>query len=249
MSARKALGACLESALELLYPHSANCLGCDSTLGADEGWLCDECNARLLPLARLSLRRCPRCGCPLHGAKACKLCADWPEDIISFARYAHFYHRPVRRMIAHLKYGGTYALGEWMGVQLSNACIAERFDAPDLIVPVPMHKRRLLERGFNHASLLARALSGHIGVPSDDACLVRTRDTRQQAKIEKSRRGHSLSGAFLATDRVNGKKILLVDDVLTTGETACRAAEALRLAGATDVQVIALAGPGGGQGE
>ena len=166
---------------------------------------------------------------------------------MAFARYAHFYGRPLRRLIMQLKYKGAYRLGEWMGVQLANAVISEHFDVPDVLVPVPMHRERMKERGYNHASILAQALSEQIRVPVDDRCLVRVRNTPQQARIARERRGHNLSNAFCATQDVCGKFVLLVDDVLTTGETANGCAKALRQAGAAGVSLIALAGPGGGE--
>ncbi|MEA4899532.1 MAG: double zinc ribbon domain-containing protein [Christensenellaceae bacterium] len=245
MSAREGLRAWFEGALGLLYPPQANCLGCDSALGAEDGFLCGECAHLLMPVARMSAERCPRCGRPTGGGKRCALCGAWPPDGLSFARYAHFYARPVRRMIAHMKYGGVYRLADWMGVQLANAVIAENFPPFDLLVPVPMHRARLLARGFNHAALLARALSAQLRVPVDEACLARVRRTRQQARLATNRRGHNLKGAFRATGAVLGKRVLLVDDVLTTGETANCSAEALRQAGALDVMLIALAGPHG----
>lgn len=239
--------AFVEGALELLYPSRANCLGCGDALGAEVDWLCEACDARLFPLSRMAGARCVKCGRPSHdGRGPCPLCGDWPQGGISFARYTFFYGQPVRGMIAQLKYRGVYRLSEWMGVQLANTVLAEHFDAPDVIVPVPMHRRRELARGLNHAAHLADALSRQLGVPVEAGGLMRIRHTRQQARLARAERGQNLVGAFAANGAVKGKFVLLVDDVLTTGETANGCAQALMKAGARGVQLIALAGPGGG---
>ena len=119
--------------------------------------------------------------------------------------------------------------------------IYQPFDRPDALVPVPMHPRRERRRGFNHALLLARCLGAQQGIEVRETSLARVKNTRQQARLSGARRRSALNGVLRAQG-VAGMRILLVDDVLTTGATACACARALFAAGARDVQLIAVAG-------
>ena len=238
-----AWGAFLRGLAEFFYPPRANCLGCADMTGQEDGWLCDQCEDELVPLSRFSMERCQLCGRPLSKGTACTLCAEWPEGVIAFARYAHFYVKPVRGLIHHLKYRGVYRLRDWMGMQLANTFIAECFELPDVIIAVPMNQKRLLERGFNHSDVLAQALGKQLDVPVLNGAIERVRYTKQQAQLSKLKRMKNVQGAFWANDRVNEKSILLVDDVLTTGNTAIACALALKQAGAKRVDLITVAGP------
>jgi ComF family protein len=119
--------------------------------------------------------------------------------------------------------------------------ILEKMDRPDALIPVPMHKRRLRKRGLDHALLLARALGRRAGLPVWEGRLRRVKNTPQQAKSSASSRHTALAGAFLASG-VGNSRILLVDDVMTTGSTALACAQTLLKAGAQSVQLITLAG-------
>ncbi len=227
-------------ALELLFPARANCLGCGDVLGADGEFLCDACQALLLPVHDKKGERCQRCGRPGRWDKRCKTCRDWP-DTVALARYAYAYRRPVDRMIRQMKYGGVTMLTDWMGDEILRMLRAEGFPACDLVAPVPMHKSRRRARGFNHAELIARRVALGLGVPMELA-VRRTRNTRQQATLSLRRRRGNLRGAFQADARAAGRRVLLVDDVRTSGATAIGCADALMAAGAAAVFVATLAG-------
>ena len=223
--------------MEALYPSQANCMGCGSPAGAEEGWLCADCARLLRPLSDLPGPRCPRCGRPLGDAKVSR---DWPEGLISAARFPFPYRRPVKGMVRRMKYQGVTRMADWMAGEMAQITSRELPGEYDVIVPVPMHMKRLRLRGVNHAEALARALSGRAGVPCVTA-LKRSVDTPQQARLSGLARRRNLEGAFTASPCVRGKRVLLVDDVVTTGATALACAKALRAAGAIDVQLIALA--------
>jgi ComF family protein len=233
-----------EMVLESLYPSAANCMGCGSPAGADEGWLCADCARLLKPLNALPGPRCPRCGRPSDGvarAGRCETCGDWPEGLVSAARFPYAYRRPLSGMIRRMKYQGVARMADWMAGEMLGTAERELPGGYDLIVPVPMHKKRLRLRGLNHAAALADAISRRTGVPSAEA-LWRTVDTPQQARQSAAARRKNLEGAFAASPSVTGRRVLLVDDVVTTGATALACARALRLAGACDVIFLALAG-------
>ena len=230
--------------LEALYPSQANCMGCGSPAGADEGWLCEACARLLAPVADLPGPRCPRCGRPLserRGTRGCETCGDWPEGLVSAARFVYPYRRPVSGMIRRMKYQSVARMADWMAREMETVVRRELPGPVDAVVPVPMHPLRLRERGVNQAAAIAGALSGRLGVPSLEA-LRRTRDTAQQARLTAAARRTNLEGAFAASPDVRGLRVLLVDDVLTTGATALACARALRAAGAADVLFVALAG-------
>jgi ComF family protein len=112
-----------------------------------------------------------------------------------------------------------------------------------VLIPVPLHPRRLRERGFNQASLIARQLGRRVGRSCDDRVLVRRRDTVPQAGLSAAARRRNVAGAFGVRRRglVAGHVVTLVDDVLTTGATACACAQTLRAAGAQEVRLISVA--------
>ena len=228
---------------ELLLPTRATCLGCGSRLGANANFLCAECLAKLVPLYKKNLPVCPRCGTEGGGLPRCGLCADWPPLYPSKARYAYHYEPPIEGLVRALKYDGVYRLAPFLGAQIYEMIRATDFHKPDFVIPVPMHRARLLERGFNQAELLAEVVARSMGVPLRKDLLSRVRNTPQQARLRGEARRRNLKDAFTATCGVYAKRILLIDDVLTTGETILRCADALRKAGAWDVQVATLSGP------
>lgn len=235
------MSALVDALLELIYPSRANCMGCGSPLGADEGWLCDECRDQLTPVHDFGGERCPHCGRPGKWDRLCKTCRAWPAGMIELARFAYVYRRPVDRMIRRMKYDSVYRLCDWMGVQIANMLLYEVFPEADLVVPVPMHRRRKRVRGFNHSELIARSVAAQVGLPMADA-LTRVRNTRQQARLSFSERRRNMEDAFAANADLSGKRVLLIDDVLTSGATAIGCARALRAAGAKQVFLATLAG-------
>jgi ComF family protein len=113
---------------------------------------------------------------------------------------------------------------------------------PQLLVPVPLHPRRLRSRGFNPAALLARAIARELGVPLDPAALLRVRDTESQTGLDRAARRRNVRGAFRAHRRLSAPpRVWLVDDVVTTGSTVAEAARVLRRAGAREVTAVCAA--------
>lgn len=149
---------------------------------------------------------------------------------------------PVREAVHRLKYRGQRALAEPLGGLMADWW--ERRGAEvDLIVPVPLHPKRLRERGYNQAALLAKVMARHVGRPlADDGVLVRVRHTRSQMELGEAQRRRNVIGAFRADEvGVRGRRVLLVDDVCTTGATLEACTDALRAAGAVEVRAFTLA--------
>lgn len=146
------------------------------------------------------------------------------------------------RAIYRAKYDGAPHLATALGTLL-----VETFEAPehpdDLILPVPLHPRRLRERGYNQARELARPLARHLRIPVLIDAVTRTRDTPSQTRLDRAARHRNLADAFAVTrpEGLRGRRVVLVDDVVTTGATLASLRDALLSAGARSVRAIALA--------
>jgi len=144
-------------------------------------------------------------------------------------------------MVLALKYQGRISLAPFLAENMGTELLRRPEHLPaDLIVPVPLHPVRLRERTFNQAELLARALSKKLAVPCESDLLIRCRSTRPQAELNRQERTRNVRGAFdlRGEARVKGLRILLVDDVFTTGSTAEACARLLKSAGARTVVVV-----------
>ena len=205
-----------------------------------DGLLCAACRAALPRLGPA----CPRCALPMPVAASCAGClADPPPFAATLA--AHAYVFPVDRLLQALKYQGRLALAEWAGAALAErACAAYpgaalRERAP-LLVPLPLAAARQRERGFNQARLIAGAAASLLALPLADA-LARPRATAPQAGLPWRQRLHNVQDAFVARRRLDGRDIVLVDDVMTTGATLRAAAAAATAAGARRVECWVVA--------
>lgn len=209
---------------------------------AEPGSLCAACFARVSFIAR---PHCERCGIPFEGAVVDDLvCGACLKDQPAFARAraAFVYAQDSRALVLKLKHGdrtdAAVHLARWLhraGAELIADC--------DVIVPVPLHRWRLLMRTYNQAALLANALGRRTGKPVVPGALVRTRSTPSQGKLDRAQRQRNVARAFAVTSpqAISGRRVLLIDDVLTTGATASACSRALLEAGAREVDVLVLA--------
>lgn len=164
--------------------------------------------------------------------------------IYARARAVAHYTGLMREMIGQLKYADRHEARKLMGRWLAGAA-RDLLDDCDMIVPVPMHPRRLMWRRFNQAGLIAGELARISGRPFEPTVLIRVRATRSQVGLTRNQRLRNLAGAFAVPARrrslVHGRRVLLVDDVITTGTTLNAAARVLLRAGASEVDAAALA--------
>ncbi|HHZ08014.1 MAG TPA: ComF family protein [Rhizobiales bacterium] len=228
-------------AARLLFPPV--CAGCRRQVDSP-GALCGECWPKLRFLER---PWCAVLGTPFthemgEGALSPEAIANPPP--FARARAAVAYSGVAREMVQGLKYNDRTDLAPWMARWMARAG-AELIADADLVVPVPLHWRRFLSRRFNQSAELARALATASGRPFDPGALVRRKVTRQQVGLDAREREDNVRGAFSvppgARARVAGRRVLLVDDVYTTGATVAAATRALRRAGATAVDVLTFA--------
>ena len=198
-----------------------------------------------------AIPRCPQCarGFATHEAISGGPCGVCQREAPAFDRAAVAgpYEGALRRAIHLFKYDRMKPLVRPLGERLAVAARGlSGFDAPsgfDAIVPAPLHWGRRWERGFNQADLLAREVSRRSGIPLDRR-LLRTRSTPPQAGLSAAERRRNVRGAFRAAREkasIRGKKLIVVDDVMTTGATLEACARALKRAGAAEVAVLTLA--------
>ena len=176
---------------------------------------------------------------PLDAGGRCRLCRSGAIGFDGAYSFGSF-EGTLRELIHQFKYGGMKPLAKPLAGFLAAALPREQqFDA---VVPMPLHWRRQWERGFNQSELLARATARRCGIPMLRA-VRRLRATKTQAGLSNAKRRENVSGAFRVRGRatVRGRRILLIDDVLTTGATAGACARALKRAGAKSVTVLTLA--------
>lgn len=224
--------------LDLLYP--PRCAACD---GPGTG-LCAAC---LGGFVRLPSPVCAACGDPLaevaaggRGGAICAACRLRPPAFV-VARSAFIYGGPLRTALHALKYRGRRDAAAPLAGRLAALAPPEVVADASAVVPVPLHPARLAARGFNQAELLAAALASRLRLPLLPAALRRVRQETPQVTLDAAARRANVARAFVpGSARVHGR-IVLVDDVFSTGATVGACARALREAGARDVAVVTLA--------
>lgn len=197
--------------------------------------LCPGC-AGDLPL--LPRARCPQCALPTHEGALCGHCLKHPP---AFARTVavYAYAFPLDALVKHCKYGGALAVTDWFA-----AALARELDSstlPDLVIPMPLHDTRLAERGFNQAGEIARRLAPLLDIPWTPHGCARIRDTPPQAGLDLKARRRNLRGAFRCDLDLHGKRIALLDDVMTSGASLDELAKTARKAGAVEVSAWVVA--------
>lgn len=228
--------------LDLLYPRA--CAGCGRAPEEPGRGLCWNCRADLQMIAP---PLCARCGNPVEGRidheYICYHC-DRQQPHFDRARSAGRFDGLLRQLVLDYKYHRALWLEREL-IELLAVCADVHYRPAelDVVAPVPLYPARRRDRGFNQADLLAAALARRLGKPFAARGLARVRRTPTQTHLTASQRLHNVTGAFEAASdgRWQGRRVLLVDDVMTTGATVSECARALKEAGATTVMVVTLA--------
>ena len=223
--------------LDILFP--PRCAGCNCRGHI----LCSSCIAQIQPLPS---PLCQHCSTPLSWNGACKTCY-YHRLSLSGLRAVGAFQEPLRGYIHALKYRGNTRLAQPLGHLLAQAFVTYNIQA-DMIVPVPLHSERERQRGYNHAYLLAQVCSLELGIPLYTDLLTRQRPTLAQVDLNPAERRQNVAGAFVctpafATGALFKRRILIVDDVCTTGSTLEACAAPIFAAGAIAVWCLVLARP------
>jgi ComF family protein len=221
------------------------CAFCEAPVVGSEASLCDACCDSV---DAVSEPMCAQCGLPVPGlavlgSGSCGRCLADPP-LYDRARYAVYYQGAVRDALVRFKFAGALHAATALSTILIEA-FRRHFQPADfdLIVPVPIHRRRLIHRGFNQVVVLAKKLSQDTGIPLDRTSFKKIKDTPPQVRLTRPARVKNLRGSFgiQGTNRIRGRKVLLVDDVATTGSTIAEAAKTIMRGGALRVDVLVLA--------
>lgn len=220
--------------LELVYP--SYCLVCGR---ADDDYLCPECIEMIDIIGDM---HCHKCAMPCES----HICSDCQSREFAFDRAcsAGLYEGVLRKAIHALKYDMRLAIVDQLA-DLMIRCYphTQLYGKVDMVIPIPIHRTRMIERGFNQSEELSRLLCKRISVPLESNALLRIRNTRHQVSLPQDKRMLNIKGAFTVPQPglVMGKRVLLVDDVFTTGSTLNEAAKVLKESGAESVFVYTLA--------
>lgn len=228
--------------LDLIYPRT--CGGCGGRVGGEGRYLCWDCRSELI-LVRPPY--CRRCGDPIEGRVdhefVCYTCSAGPIHF-DRARSAARYDGVLGRVLRDFKYNQAIWLGPDL-VELLWACYRTHYEttAIDAVCYVPLFHAKRRHRGYNQAERLAAPLARCIGKPLLRRCLVRVRPAPSQTNLTARNRATNVTGAFQhrRADDLKGRRLLLVDDVMTTGATVNACARVLKEGGAAEVTVLTLA--------
>ena len=220
-------------ALDLLFPLS--CLGCRR-----EGkLLCQDCTDNL---PRLKTPYCRVCAEP-NARSLCQWCSGIAPGFDGL-RAPYLMEGPLREAVHALKYRGVRAAAPQLAEFLANFMKSHSIPGEEL-VPVSLHPRRLRERGYNQSELLAKELSKLTGLPVNADALIRARDSGPQVRTaSRERRRENVAGSFQCKNDMAGRRLILIDDVATTGSTLSACASVLKAAGAASVWALVLAREG-----
>lgn len=223
-----------------VFPSEIKCIICGKDLEKDE--VMDICPTCLKTIKFNNGKRCLKCGKNLWaGSKYCNSC-KMGVRVFKSATAPLLYEKPISTMIRKFKYDGKHYLAKPFAKIMAYEYVQSKFEV-DLVLPIPMFYKREKERGYNHAKLLAKEFCKITSLPLDTKNFVRIMNTNQQAKLSKEEREKNINNAFRVIDSnmVKGKKILLLDDIITTGATIDECARVLYECGASEVNALAIA--------
>lgn len=235
-----------EPLLRMFFPHVCEICG-EHEASPAESFICTTCRTHPRAIKRVLPPICKICGLAYEGAITtdfeCRNCFGLELEFTS-ARAAVLYSGLTKEVIHRYKYNRQEWFEPFLAELVIDAALPElRLEPVDLIVPIPLHARKRRGRGFNQAERLAARLSRALNVPSDASLVERVRDTNSQALLDRDDRMENVKNAFkyIGREKLNRQRVLLVDDVLTTGLTASSCAKELLKNGAGDVRVWTVA--------
>ncbi|MHC1741130.1 MAG: ComF family protein [Anaerolineaceae bacterium] len=218
-------------AVDFLYPPV--CAGC----GAPGEIWCQECNSKV---HLISDSICQTCGAPQSSKGICPNCKTSPPPFTAIRSWAEF-EGPLREALHRLKYKSDLALGYEFSIPLKKIVLALGWDI-DVVIPIPISKSHKKTRGYNQSACIARPLAYALHKPILETAVFRTKETKSQVELSREERFKNLQSAFLGISaKLLNMKVLLVDDITTTGATLISCSEALKQAGCSQIYCLTVA--------
>lgn len=227
----------IEQVIGWLFPSADQCSLCGLP---GKGMLCESCRKKMPAKADLSF--CPVCGRFLWSERPgpCPECLAKPP-LFALARSVGPYGGLVKEAVYQYKYRALRSLAEPLGLMMAGLFVRERsFTDADALIPVPLNREKIISRGFNQAELLALKMGRVLNLPVVN-CLDRVRSTPSQSKLTREQREINLQGVFQLNADIKYKKVILIDDILTTGATADECSVSLMAGGVASVGVLTFA--------
>lgn len=233
---RLSLGKIKEKCLDVLYP--PRCPACGGILENRQRSICPQCEQVFHPVSEYY---CMKCGKPVNETEEyCSECRCRERKFIR-GRGVFLYNAQMKNSLLHYKYYGSREYGKYYAESMCRYAGTDiRNWKPDVIIPVPLHRRKKKMRGFNQAADLAERMGKILGIPVAEDIVYKSRETRSQKKLDAEERKKNLRNAFRVAMPVTGLRILVVDDVYTTGSTVEAMAECLVENGAKAVFFVTL---------
>ncbi len=217
------------------------CPLCENELRNNERLICEDCYSLI---KTIESPFCRKCGVPLNKKrKTCKFCKTGNFHFTKVRAFGTFTY-PLSEMIHFLKYERKTLIADRLGIFLGNLLLSTpELSQADIILPVPLHRTRIRERGYNQSLLLAKMVSSNSGKPLCLDAVFRTKPTKSQTKLDQNERRENLKDAFTVVfpERIKNCSIVVVDDVFTTGTTLDEIAKTLLKAGADCIYGLVLA--------
>jgi competence protein ComFC len=239
--ARGVWGRLYDGLIEFVYP--PQCVICESLHEGEHFFICPRCENSL---EKRGYPFCLKCRNPISPhERSCKICGGRPviAEVWSLGEFDDFY----RPLIHAFKYGGLLPAGKYMSHRLAETIRdGLGIDAIDHVIPIPLHPSRQRKRGFNQSQLIAKIIGRTLNCEYSPDSLVRIKKTRDQTGLNQRERIDNMRGAFALRGDwdLSDKRILLVDDVTTTGATATEAAQVLKAGGARRISLAVIAAAG-----
>jgi ComF family protein len=231
------------AARDYLFPPL--CVICDALRPREEAWLCAACIKKLRYNGE-KRKPCICCGQNLRRVRcSCREGSPWNHDIESVFSIFDF-DPTVKDLLHQIKYRGKKSLAAWTGSYFADRIPEKVWSGIDAIVPIPLHKKREKSRGYNQSFMFAKGIASvNNSIPVLPDVVKRVKNTVTQTSLNRDRREANMEGAFVVTperrDCIQGRRLLLIDDVVTTGITTKEAAKALRAGGCAGVKVLSIA--------
>ncbi|MDO4338103.1 MAG: ComF family protein [Eubacteriales bacterium] len=228
--------ALINSILNILYPR--HCPICHEILKDQKSLICPVCAGEIKPI---NSWRCMKCGRPVGETEEyCGECRKGGREFTQ-GRGIFLYNDKMKASVVRYKYYGCREYGDFYAAAMCRYARDEILRwKPDVIVPVPLHKKKLRTRGFNQSEYLARRVAGFYGIPISVRIIYKTKNTKSQKKLSARERRKNLEEAFSVAERLDGLSVLVIDDVYTTGSTMDAVSAALKEKGAEKIYFLTV---------